>query len=102
MHLVRSELVTKNTHQKQGQRASKKPQRSPKEVILAALKEQPSISIRALAVQCQMSIHGVQHHVNKLKDAGVIRHVGPTKGGRWEVLEDRRDSSKGGVGGGDE
>jgi ATP-dependent DNA helicase RecG len=80
----------------------KKPQRNPKEVILAALKEQPSISIRALAVQCQMSIHGVQHHVNKLKDAGVIRHVGPTKGGRWEVLEDRRDSSKGGVGGGDE
>ena len=66
-----------------------KPQRSPKEVILAALKKQPSISIRELAVQCRMSVHSVQHHVNKLKDAGVIRHVGPTKAGQWEVVEGR-------------
>ncbi|MBW2079206.1 MAG: AAA family ATPase, partial [Deltaproteobacteria bacterium] len=35
----------------------KKPQRNPKEVILSILKEQPSISIRELAVQSEMSIH---------------------------------------------
>ena len=64
----------------------KKPQRNPKEVILAALKKQPSISIRELSVQCDMSIHSVQHHINKLKEAGVIRHVGPTKAGWWEVV----------------
>jgi len=67
----------------------KKPKRNPKEMILAALKKQPSISIRELAVQCRMSVHSVQHHVNKLKDAGVIRHVGPTKAGQWEVVEGR-------------
>ena len=80
-----------------------KPQRNPKEVILAALKKQPSISIRELSVQCDMSVHSVQHHINKLKEIGVIRHVGPTKAGRWEVVEDRLDASgDGGVGGGDE
>jgi ATP-dependent DNA helicase RecG len=63
----------------------KKPQRNPKEVILSVLKEQPSLSIRELAVQCEMSIHSVQHHINKLKEAGVIRHVGSTKAGHWEV-----------------
>ena len=40
-----------------------------------------------------MSIHSVQHHINKLKEAGIIRHVGPTKGGRWEVVEHRLGES---------
>ena len=80
-----------------------KPQRNPKEVILAALKKQPAISIRELSVKCGMSVHSVQHHINKLKEIGFIRHVGPTKAGRWEVIEDRLGASgDGGVGGGDE
>ena len=64
----------------------KKPQRNPKEVILSVLKEQPSISVRDLAVQCGMSIHSVQHHINKLKETGVILHVGSTKAGQWEII----------------
>ena len=77
--------------------------RNPREIIIAALKKQPSISIRELSVQCDMSVHSVQHHINKLKEIGFIRHVGPTKAGRWEVVEDRLDASgDGGVGGGDE
>ena len=81
----------------------KKPKGNPKEVILAALKKQPSISIRELSVQCDLSAHSAQHHINKLKELGVLRHVGPTKAGRWEMVEDRLDSLDGGeVGGGDE
>ena len=50
-----------------------------------------------------MSVHSVQHHINKLKEIGFIRHVGPTKAGRWEVVEDRVDLSGGvGIGGRDE
>jgi ATP-dependent DNA helicase RecG len=70
-----------------------KPQRNHKEVILSALKKQPSISIRALSVQCDMSVHSVQHHINKLKELGVIRHVGPTKAGRWEMMEGRLEEN---------
>jgi len=54
------------------------------------VKERPSISVRDLAVQCGMSIHSVQHHINKLKDAGAIRHVGSTKAGQWEIKWDRQ------------
>lgn len=72
-------------------------------MILAALKKQPSISIRELSVQCDMSVHSAQHHINKLKEIGVIRHVGPTKAGRWEVFVDMMDATDGGeVGSGDE
>ena len=66
----------------------KKPQRNPKEIILNILKEQPFLSIRDIAAQSEMSVHSVQHHINKLKDAGEIRHVGPTKGGQWEMVRD--------------
>jgi ATP-dependent DNA helicase RecG len=66
----------------------KKHQRNTKEIILSVLKRQPSISIRELAFQCEMSFYSVQHHIKILKKTGAIRHVGPTKTGRWEVIED--------------
>ena len=88
---------------KEKARCPKKPQRSPKEVILDTLKEQSSISIRELSVRCNMSVHTVQHHINKLKEVGVIQHVGPTKAGRWEVAEDHVDTfDDGAIRGGDE
>ena len=100
------EATTQETTQEKSKtpkETSEKPQRNPREVILAALKKQPSISIRELSVQCDMSVHSVQHHINKLKEIGFIRHVGPTKAGRWEVVEDHMGASDdGGVGGGDE
>jgi ATP-dependent DNA helicase RecG len=100
------EAATQETAQEKSKapkETQKKPQRNPKEVILAALKKQPSISIRELSVQCDMSVHSVQHHINRFKEIGVIRHVGPTKAGRWEVVEDRLNASGGdGTGGGDE
>lgn len=30
---------------------------------------------------------GIKYHLNKLRAEGVVRHVGPTKSGRWEVLK---------------
>jgi ATP-dependent DNA helicase RecG len=100
------EATTQETTQEKSKtpkETPKKPQRNPREMILAALRKQPSISIRELSVQCDMSVHSVQHHINKLKEIGFIRHVGPTKAGWWEVIEDHMGASDdGGVGGGDE
>lgn len=45
------------------------------------------MSIRDLADACDINIYRIRYHINKLKKAGVIRHVGPTKAGRWEVRE---------------
>jgi ATP-dependent DNA helicase RecG len=30
---------------------------------------------------------GVKYHLNKLKELGLLRRVGPDRGGHWEVLE---------------
>ena len=61
---------------------------SPKETILNVIRERPGISVKELAGLCGLSPHGVQYHINKLKESGVIRHVGATKAGRWEILHD--------------
>lgn len=55
--------------------------------ILALLRQQPTTTGRELATQLGLSIDGIKYHLNKLRAAGVIRHVGPTKNGRWEVLK---------------
>ena len=56
--------------------------------ILAWLRAEPHLSRRELALRLGgLSEEGVRYHLNKLRNAGRIRHIGPTKGGRWEVLK---------------
>ena len=41
---------------------------------------------RQMAEIIGISENGIKYHLDKLKSSGVIRHVGPTKAGHWEVL----------------
>ncbi len=47
----------------------------------------PGRTRKALEDRIGIAPDGVKYHLGKLKEAGRIRHVGPTKKGRWEVLE---------------
>lgn len=58
-----------------------------RERILALLKAEPRITRRLLAERIGITPRGVKYHLTKLRKAGIIRHVGPTKAGRWEVLK---------------
>ncbi len=55
--------------------------------ILALLRSDPSLTRAALASRIGITPEGVKYHLDKLRKAGRIRHVGPTKKGRWEILE---------------
>ena len=55
--------------------------------ILDLLEAEPEITRRRLAERLGITPDGVKYHLDKLRRAGVIRHVGPTKAGRWEVLK---------------
>lgn len=57
------------------------------EKILALLHAQPSITRRELAERIGLSDDGIKYHLDKLRAADVIRHVGPTKTGHWEILK---------------
>jgi len=60
---------------------------SNQERILALIRAQPTLSRRELALHIGISADGIKYHLEKLKGAGKIRHVGPTKRGRWEIME---------------
>lgn len=62
-------------------------QETTQEKILAILREQPTTTRKALAATLGLSDSGIKYHLDKLRTAEVIRHVGPTKAGHWEVLE---------------
>lgn len=53
--------------------------------VLALLRAWPSMTRRELSAELGLSDSGIKYHLEKLKAAGMIRHVGPTKAGHWEV-----------------
>lgn len=65
----------------------KKHQENTKEVLRQYLRKQPEFSVRALSEALHMSEASVRHHLRALQEAGKLRHVGPTKGGYWEVID---------------
>lgn len=73
-------------------------QKKMSDAILALLQSQPDTTRKRLAEQTGLTPDGVKYHLNKLKAAGRIRHVGPTKAGRWEVLELGDSAEAGGLG----
>ena len=54
--------------------------------IIRCLTQNPSISTHRLAELLGMSTTAMDKNIKWLKDNGIIRHVGPAKGGRWEVI----------------
>ena len=55
--------------------------------ILALLRSDSTLTRAALASRVGVTTSGVKYHLDRLRKAGRIRHVGPTKKGHWEVLE---------------
>ena len=55
--------------------------------IVALLRAEPEITRRVLAERVGITADGVKYHLTRLRAAGLIRHVGATKAGRWEVLK---------------
>ena len=56
------------------------------ERIQKLLRQQPDLTRRGLAAKIGLSDDGIKYHLNKMRLSGLIRHVGSTKAGHWEVL----------------
>ncbi len=56
------------------------------EKILSAMRGNPSITQQQLVEAIGLSRRGIEWQLNQLKAKGIIRRVGPDKGGHWEVI----------------
>ena len=54
--------------------------------VLELIKKDPSISRKDIAEKLQINESAVQKHLDALRVKGVIKRMGPDKGGYWEVL----------------
>jgi len=55
--------------------------------MLLAIVKKPAINGRELAEAAGLTEAGVRYNLNRLRKDGVLRRVGPDKGGRWEILK---------------
>ena len=54
--------------------------------ILAAMRQNPFVTIDYLCGLCKLTRDGLNWNIRKLKSKGLIRRIGPDKGGHWEVI----------------
>jgi predicted HTH transcriptional regulator len=54
--------------------------------ILSLIKQKSDITRQELAEACGISSDGIKWQLKKLQEKGVIRRVGPDKGGHWEII----------------
>lgn len=73
-----------------GEKSREKGREKSREKIIAALKQAPYITMSDLAELIGISAKGVEKNIKILRDQGIIRRVGPDKGGHWEVIEKSR------------
>jgi ATP-dependent DNA helicase RecG len=63
-------------------------QENTQEVILKLLNENPKLTRMKIAELSGLTPDSVKYHLDKLKSKSRIRHIGATKKGYWEVIED--------------
>jgi predicted HTH transcriptional regulator len=55
--------------------------------ILDILKQEEHLTIPELARLIGVTERSIERNIRKLQDQGLLRRIGPAKGGHWEVIE---------------
>ena len=58
------------------------------QTILSLLRQNPTITRTQIAVAARLTPDSVKWNLDKLKASGIIRRVGPDRGGHWEIIEE--------------
>ena len=60
--------------------------KSTQEMILDEIRTHPFTTRQQLAKVIGITPDGIKKQLEKLKKANLVKHVGPTKGGHWEII----------------
>ncbi len=69
------------------ERGSEKGSEKSSEKILRWIGEDPDISAREMAKRLKLTSRAVEKQIGLLKERGLLRRIGPDKGGHWEVVK---------------
>lgn len=62
--------------------------KSTRDKIIELIREDKRITTAELADKLEITVKGVEYHLDRLKKDNIIRHVGPTKAGEWQILKE--------------
>ena len=78
--------TTTKTTKKTTTKTTKKTTTKTTEKILNAIEKNPQVTNAQLAELCGLTKDGIYWNLRKLRLANIIRRVGPTNGGYWEIV----------------
>ena len=58
-----------------------------REKIICLIRENPTITQKDLVEALHLSVKTIEKHIKNLKAEGLLRRVGPDKGGHWEIID---------------
>ena len=64
------------------------------EEILNLIEQNNKISRKQLSDILNINPSAIQKHINKLKQKGLLKRIGPDKGGYWEVITDTQKTTQ--------
>jgi len=59
--------------------------------ILAIISINGKVSINEIAVQIGKGVTVTKEYIHKLKENGLLKRIGPAKGGHWQVVDDDKN-----------
>lgn len=62
--------------------------------ILKHIRERPAITMKELAEKTGLTIHGIDWNMRKLKEEGMIVHVGSSKVGLWKISVEIEETTR--------
>jgi ATP-dependent DNA helicase RecG len=76
-----------NTIEENGERTTQKSVQKSVQKIVDFISENPSITTQEMANLLGINRSVVARHIKTLQEKGIIRRVGPDKGGHWEIIK---------------
>ena len=65
-----------------------------REEILSQIRTDPKITVARLAEQIGLTEKGIEWQISQMKKQGLLKRLGPKKGGCWEILRKDANSKK--------
>lgn len=87
--LCNNQLVVNDDEQHIGSEKSSDRPQDMFQVILDAIRKDAKVTADEIAMHLGVSSRAVQKRFRVLRENGVIRRVGPDKGGSWEIISER-------------
>ena len=87
--LCNNQLVVNDDEQQIGSEKSSDRPQDMFQVILDTIRKDAKVTAAEIAMHLGVSSRAVQKRFRVLRENGVIRRVGPDKGGSWEIISER-------------